>query len=293
MNETPTWIQAITSILTFLAAVAAGWYARRAAIYTKQQAVASDKQVKIAKDALDTTKAQAEAAEVHGAQQVQIARETLDVARQEAHVAQIAADRQLEEAQAAYRRYEESRLDALVPDVLVTVRRPGNFVEMNEQWDNDANGWAGNWTPIEQTRYFEENQRVIFRIRLNIALQNVSDRAARIDIIDPANGDVSVRQGEPIILPPQEQTVLTWRRHVTPDMLRTEEEINDPKNAFSDLTLWVRDLGMNVCDTYKCNSDLRLFARDGSWLIVLREPERTWTENLHNHCSSAFTKGSR
>lgn len=117
---TPEWIQAVASVLAFLAAVAAGWYARRAAIYTKQQAEASDKQVKIAKDALEITRAQAEAAEEHGAQQTQIARETLDVARQEAQVAQVAADRQVEEAQTAYRRYEESRLDALVPSVLVT-----------------------------------------------------------------------------------------------------------------------------------------------------------------------------
>lgn len=280
MNETPAWIQAITSILTFLAAVAAGWYARRAALYTKQQAEASDDQVKIAKDALEITRVQAESAEEHGNHQAEIARETLEVARKEAQVAQVAADRQLEEAHAAYRRYEESRLDALVPVVLVIVRRPGNFIEMNENWDNVANGWAGNWTPLNLTRYFEEDQRVIFRIRLNVEIQNVSAHAARVDILDPGNGEVSVRQGEPISIPPHGQTVFTWSRHLTPDLLRTDDEINDPKNAFFDLTLWVRDLGINVRDTYKCNSDLRLFARDGSRLVVFHEPEHTWTENV-------------
>ena len=37
---------------------------------------------------------------------------------------------------------------------------------------------------------------------------------------------------------------------------------------------------MNVRDTYKFNSDLRFFSRDGSRLIVTPEPGRNWTENV-------------
>lgn len=277
---TPDWIQAITSILTFLAAVAAGLYARRAAIYTKQQAGASDRQVQIAKDALAVTKGQAAAAEAHSEQQVELARENLEIARKEIQAAQVAAERQAEEAQASYRSYEESKLDAAIPVILATVKRPGWFLETKEIWEDGQ--WPPTWETFTRARYFEEGQNlaVVFRIRLNVTLENVSDHIARVDIVDTAHGEVDVRGGVSIIVPPRQERTFTWTRTFTPVTLASEDEINDIKNWLFNLTLWVRDLGMNVRDTYKFNSDLRLFSRDGSRLLVRAEPEHNWTENV-------------
>lgn len=277
---TPDWIQAITSILTFLAAVAAGWYARRAAIYTKQQATASDEQVRIAKDALDVTKGQAIAAESHGSDQVALARENLEIARREIQATQEAAQRQAEEAQASFKNYQESKLDAAMPVILATVKRSGWFLETKEAWEDGQ--WTPNWETFSQARYFEESQNhtVIFRIRLNVHLENMSQQIARVDIVDSAHGEVSVRGGTSIIVPPQQERIVTWTRTFTPVMLASEDEINDPKNWLFNMTLWVRDLGMNVRDTYKFNSDLRLFRRDGSRLLVLPTPEHDWNENV-------------
>jgi hypothetical protein len=188
----PDWIQAITSILTLGVAVAAGLYARRAAIYTKQQAEASDKQVDIANDALAITRAQAVAAEQHGNDQAELARETLEVARKEAQAAQVAMDRQAEEAQATYRRYEESKLDAVMPVVLATARRPGSwFIETNEVWETGK--WHPYWEPFTHAKIFEESQNytVRFRISIKIELENVSDKIARVDIVDNASGEVT------------------------------------------------------------------------------------------------------
>ncbi|SDL90102.1 hypothetical protein SAMN04487916_11748 [Arthrobacter sp. ov407] len=277
---TPEGIQAVTSILTVLAALAAGFYARRAAIYTKNQAQASHRQVEIAADALEVTRGQAAAAEDHGNHQVEIARETLEVARKEAQSAQAAADRQVEEAKATYRRYEESKLDALIPVVLATVGKPRSFLETKEV---SARGeWPTSWSSFDVPRNFEEIElaTVVFRVRLRVLIENKSDRIARVEITDSARGEVDVPSGTPLIIPPHEKNGFTWTRVITPGMLATEDEINDPKNWLFDLTLWVRDLGMNVCDTYKFNSDLRLFSRDGSRLIVKPEPEHNWRTNV-------------
>lgn len=273
----PDWIQAVTSILTFLAAVAAGLYARRAAIYTKNQAEASDRQVEIAADALEVTRAQAAAAEDHGSHQVEIARETLDLARKEAQATQASADRQVEEAQATYRRYEESKLDALVPVVLAKVGKAGSsFLETKEV--TAKGGWSTSWSPFDFPRNFEESEldKVIFRLRLQVVIENNSEQIARVDITDPARGEVDVPSGTPLIIAPHQRTGFNWTRVLTPGMLATEDALQDSKNGLFDLTLWVRDLGMNVCDTYKFNSDLRLFSRDGTRLIVRPEPEHTW-----------------
>lgn len=251
----PNWIMAGTSLFTLGAAVTAGIYAGKAAHWTEKQAHASNAQVEIAKKALE-------------------------IARAEAKDAQDAARRQELETQAAYRRYEESKLDSAMPVVLATVKRSGWFLETKEAWEDGQ--WTPNWETFSQTRFFEEDQnyRIIFRIRLNVHLENTSQQIARVDIVDPAHGEVTVRGGESIIVPPHQERVFTWTRTFTPLMLATDNDINDAKNWLFDLTLWVRDLGMNVRDTYKFNSDLRLFQRDGSRLIVRPTPEHDWNENV-------------
>ncbi|GGH97612.1 hypothetical protein ACFFGR_08740 [Arthrobacter liuii] len=275
MSEVPAWIQAITSIFTLFAAIAAGIYAAKAAGHTQRQANAADDQVKVAKEALDITRSQAAVVEEHGEHQMRISLESLDVARQE-------ADRQVQEAQAAYRRYEESRLDAVIPVVLATVRRPGWFIGMKEMYAPGR--WTDNWEPISQVQHIEDSQGDVikFQIRLDVVIENLSSsQTARVDIIKDGNGDViDLPRGEPLVLRPLEVRALAWTRNLTPATLATEDGINDPKNSCFDLTMWVRDLGMNVRDTYQFSSDLRLFSRDGSRLVVTPVPAHDWTENV-------------
>lgn len=293
---------AYTSIGTLLAAVVAGLFAGRAAHWTKKQSEASNDQVRIATENLEVAKSQAAVAQEFGAQEVEIGRLALDAARSEAkatqeaaerqaqetkaaaerqlEVARSALERQVQEAQVANRRYEESRLDAVVPVVLATVRRPGAFIEARRR---TADGeWPTNWTSIEVPTYIEENQQneTMFRIRLDVILQNVSDQIARIEIIDPARGEVNVKSGKAIIVRPRGEAVFTWIRGFTPGELSSQTEIDKIENCFFSVTLWVRDLGMNVRDTYKFNADLRLFSRDGSRFIVRPEPEHSWQEDF-------------
>jgi hypothetical protein len=274
-------IQAVTSILTVLAALAAGFYARRAAIYTKNQAQASHQQVEIAADALEVTRAQAAAAEDHGNHQIELARQTLEVAHHEAQAAQAAADRQVEESQAAFRRYEESRLDPLVPVVLATARYRDTLLD-TQGWDTGS-GTLG-WTPLRYENELGPHNRldpqIVFRVELFVTLENVSDQIARVDIVDPVGGETDVRPGTSLIIPPGDKCDFRWTRTSTPVMLTTDEEINDPAKCSFNLTFWVRDLGMSVRDTYRFSGDLRLFQLDGSRLIVRPEPEHTWKQNV-------------
>ena len=143
--------------------------------------------------------------------------------------------------------------------------------------------WTTSWEPFTRVQHFEESHhdKIIFRIRLNVVIDNVSSKSARVDIVDLANGELLDRRSdEHLVVPPHQERVFTWTRNFTPAMLATEGDINDSRNWLFNLTLWVRDLGMNVRDTYKFNSDLRLFSRDGSRLVVKPEPDHNWTENV-------------
>lgn len=280
--DVPAWIQAITSVFTLVAAIVAGYFAGRAAKYTKKQAEASDAQVRIAQHTLEVTRAQAAIAEEHSNHQLEIGRETLAIAQQEAKAAQAAAEQQVDEAKAAYRRYEESKLDAIAPAVLAKVRRRGWFLQTNELYEDDPSMWTG-WVTLSEPRYIDDAKRegIVFRIILDVTLSNVSEHIARVDIVDAPNANLhTARLNEPIVVPPHEERHFTWMRDLTPSVLATEEDINDAKNCYFQLTLWVRDLGMNVRDTYKFNSDLRLFSRDGSRLLVMPVPEHDWSENV-------------
>lgn len=250
----PNWIVAVTSVLTLLAAMTAGYFAGQAAKWTKQQAEASDEQVEISKAALT-------------------------VAHEEARLAQEVAARQRKEADEAYRNFAESRLDRLAPTILATanMRRSGG---LRVYKTDDFSTWTFQRN-VEET-YTEEAQRKLqFRLRLVIHFQNVSDQIARISIVSAALGELEDHPpGREIIVPPHEKASYAWERVWTPEMLMTEEEIHDPDKWLFNFKFWVQDLGMNVRDTYLFNGDLRYFERDGSRLIVRAAPEHYWTENV-------------
>ncbi|WP_369371736.1 hypothetical protein AB1046_00020 [Promicromonospora sp. Populi] len=100
LNPTVTdWINAVSGALTFLAAVAAGLFAWRAAHWTKEQAKAADDQVTVA----------------HAA---------LALAQQEAQDARDEAAHQRSEARRATLRLEEARIDATMPTITVLTSEP-------------------------------------------------------------------------------------------------------------------------------------------------------------------------
>ncbi|KRE71700.1 hypothetical protein [Arthrobacter sp. Soil762] len=250
----PNWIVAVTSVLTLAAAVTAGYFAGQAAKWTKQQAEASDEQVRIGKA-------------------------SLDVAHEEARLAQVVAARQRKEADDSYRNFAESRLDRLAPTILATanMRRSAG---LRLYKTDDFSTWTFQ-RYVEET-YTEEAQRKLqFRLRLVIHFQNVSDQIARISIVNAALGELEAQPpGRDIIVPPHKKASHAWERVWTPEMLTTEEEIHDPNTWLFNFKFWVQDLGMNVRDSYVFNGDLRYFERDGSRLIVRAAPEHYWTEDV-------------
>lgn len=265
----PNWIMAVTSFFTLGAAIFAGVFARRAAHYTKEQAVASHEQVRIGDQALK-------------------------IAQEDALAAQDASLRQLREAERAYRNFAESRLDALAPVILASAApydtaTPQGYatklwLEVHRlEEPNTAGGYDrwSSWEPVTNAYYESGESGVEFRTQLVMRFNNVSDKVARISVIDPGNGEVQdLRSGTDLVLMPRETKSIVWIKRWGLGMLATEVGLNDAKNWLFNLEFWVRDLGMNVRDTHKFNGDLRLFERDGSRLLVKDKPYFAWAEDF-------------
>lgn len=251
----PNWIVAGTSMLTLTAAVFAGVFAAKAAHWTKKQAEASDEQVRIAE-------------------------RSVAIAHEEVQLAKAVAEDQRREAEDTYRRYAESRLDILAPVVLATAKMTRSSGALQVHLQDSDGTWEFAGTVAEDLEEPRE-QGILYRLRLAIHFSNVSDKIARISIIDSASGEFEQhRQGRDIIVPPRDTKKFMWMRSWSPAMLATDEDVHDPKNWLFNLKFWVRDLGMNVCDTYIFNGDLRFFSRDGSRLLVKSEPEIPWNEEI-------------
>jgi len=262
----PNWIVAVTSVFTLGAAIFAGVFARRAAHYTRVQAVASHEQVRLGE-------------------------ESLRIAQDEMRTAQEAAEAQRQDADRAYRNFAETRLDPLTPVILATAEpydHYSNGFPDSKLWlecRRSVNG-SGSWTPWEAvTETFEEPPGppggLEFRTQLVVSFTNVSDQIARISLVNPGNGEIEEhRQGADIYIQPQEKKKVLWVKRWGLGMLATDEDVNNPANWLFNLEFWVRDLGMNVRDTYKFNGDLRLFERDGSRLVVRNEPPFPWDQDI-------------
>lgn len=73
---------------------------------------------------------------------------------------------------------------------------------------------------------------------------------------------------------------MEWQRTISRAALRSGEDLVRPENWWMTVELWVRDLGMNVRDTFRFSGDFRHFALDGSRLIVDPELPFAWEENI-------------
>lgn len=241
----PNWISAVTSIMTLAAAVAAAIFAGRAAHWTKQQATAA-------------------------AAQTTTADEQLQLARDGATKAQTQLEKQQYDATRAERRQSEARLDVIAPVVLATARRQN----LTGSFD------GGPFQLITHRREVDARTEALFRTSATITFQNLSGKIARVDITHPAHGELSIRSGESIILSPGERKQVEWQRTIARTALRSEEEIARPENWWMTVEIWVRDLGMNVRDTFRFGGDFRHFSLDGSRLVVDPELPFPWEENV-------------
>lgn len=241
----PNWIMAATGALTLLAAATAAVFAGFAALWTKRQADSSRRQ-----------------AEIAGGQ--------LLLAQAEARSAAARLEEQREEAQHAERRQAEMRLDAIAPVVLATARRTNLLVQKPRASDFDM---------VSHEMTVGDQDQFLFRTAASITFNNVSSKIARVDIVDPAQGELSIRSGETIILAPGGPAEVFWHRNIPRAALRTEEDLGLPENWWMTVRFWVRDLGMNVRDEFRFGGDFRHFKVDGSRLIVSPELDHPWELN--------------
>ncbi|MDZ5146352.1 hypothetical protein [Microbacterium testaceum] len=241
----PNWISAGASILTLFAAVAAAIFAGRAAHWTKQQATAA-------------------------AAQTTTADEQLKLARDGAAKAQMQLEKQQQDATRAERRQSEARLDGIAPVVLATARRHN----LTKSSDGEP------FQPVAHRHEVDARTDALFRTSATITFRNLSDKIARVDITHPAHGELSIRSGEGIILSPGERKEVEWQRTIARAALRSEEDLGKTENWWMTVEIWVRDLGMNVRDTFRFGGDFRHFSLDGSRLIVDPELPFPWEDNV-------------
>ena len=258
------WLPLAVSLLTLVAALFAWGFAATAARRGARQADAVLRQAR----SFD--------------EQVAIAREALALARREAQDARSDADRQRHETDRTRRMLEEVRLDALAPTVVARAvpsssDAPGR--PTLEACQLTAGG-QDRWRTLGGQLAVGRDQTYAFRTALTLWFENVSDRAAQVDILDPAGGELDLLPGHPLVVPARESRSVTWMRLWTSRNLDSDEQIQDPAAWLFNLTFAVSDLGMHVRDTYAFDGDLRFFDRDGSWLVVRPEPPLPWTSDV-------------
>lgn len=272
-GDVPSWVVACSTTGAF---VAAGFAAR----WTAKTAKSADDQV-------------------HAAQaQVAAARAQADATREQLLVAQAEAEREREAVQAAERRFLQTQLDARAP-VVYARAKPGcdlpGFTSSSAtgSWgraplmairQSEAQGNDPDWLRrldhhvTERMTLEEDDQRFIFVQYVTLEFVNCSGVPARIDITKPAGGELSIRQGEALVIPPHEARSLAWWRRLGWAAVATEAGVNSAEVSFVQLEFCVRDLGMAVRDHFAFNLDTRYFERDGSRLIVKPEPPFPWSE---------------
>lgn len=253
MESTVTdWIVAATGVLTLGAAVVAGIYAGRAAHWTKEQARSS-------------------------AEEVEIASNALEVAKNDAEVARSLADDQRREAALAARRLAEDRVDSLMPTVLIRATpgtREAGFVQ---EWR--YSGLDREWRTLEEKlELTDEDRDAVVRLNVTFHLENLSERIARVVLVDGGGGEADIHSPEGVLLRPGAKESFSWSKAISANALRTQEEVDDV--AIVRAKLWVRDLAMNAYDVVDLVLDLRVFARDGSRLRVSPAASNAWRESV-------------
>jgi hypothetical protein len=258
----PNWIGAVVGVLTLGAAIAAGVFAARAAHWTKKQAESSEDQAETAAKALS-------------------------VAEVDAAAARVDAEFQRSEAARVSRRAEETRLDALVPSIFAGAElgSPAYNGPTAIDFHRWVNGDYTSWEPLKADVEIEQNDMVIFRMTVILTFENLSDVPARIDVVEPDNGDITdlasgtpLASGMPLFVPAKATRAVEWTRTVSSTALADEAAVARPENSLFRLSFWVRDIGMNVLDVYRFSGNMNHFSRNGTRLVASPEPSGPWPD---------------
>lgn len=241
------WVQAVVGAATLLTAIVAGLFAWRAAHWTKNQAIAA-------------------------ARQVDVALEGLEVAKNDAAEARALADDQRREATLAARRLAEDRVDVQMPTVLIRAT-PGT----SDRWFLEERGDSyDDWRPVTEQLELNANDRLrVLRLSVTFHLENLSDRIARVVLLDAAWGEHTTGP-DGVLLRPHAEATFDWSRTVTSMDLRDDATLAQLANTRP--KLWVRDLGMNAYDVVDVVLNLYLARRDGSRVYV--SPSNGWSESI-------------
>lgn len=237
--NTAEWILAGMSVLTFAAAAVAGWYARKAALWTGKQAQSTADQAALARQALAESQSQTTAAVE-------------------------AVDHQRAEAAHARRRAEEARHDSVMPTLSTWARPGGQGRSVVEVKDG-----GGVWQAIRARLPFTEGLRddVAFRRMVTVYVRNVSTQMAKVSVVECATGEASLAPSAILVLEPGEESSFTWT-HVIPAH-ELAGGLDDPELGRVGMTLWSRDNALTTYDVIKFNIGLPLFSRgEGAWVVV-------------------------
>jgi hypothetical protein len=257
----PNWVIAVTGLLTFIVAVVAAVYAAKAARSGREQVDEARKQTMDAHVQAEAAQSQVRVAEASLAQQTETAAEQHDALLR------------------SERRAIEARVDDRMPTVLAEAHLPDPRLEVMGSSGPADFEWHGLKGTLE---YPSTEITPNFRQRVDISIRNVSAVAARVDVFDAAGGEIAgVPSGTSLVLGPGEDVVLHWNRTVSGQTLQQEGAVDDPRHWLFNVRLWVRDLGMDACDAYLFNGDLRYFKRDGTRLIVSHQLDYGWPGNVN------------
>lgn len=252
----PNWVIAGTSMGTLGAAIVAGYFAARAAHWTGAQAESSQKMVEIAKEDAERSR-----------QQIEF---------------------QVREAEYARQTQTRARLDQLAP-VIIARARPGFdgdegcalfWRKMYEHAQPD------NFVAVTEDFIVEGSELVGFQERATIEIENISAIPALIDFVDAWQyGQFDIPQGNTLTLKPGEKRSVRWWNVFSATDAREQEgsEVSTLLSLFRP-KFWVRDLGMNVRDTYAFSAGFQYFTEDGSRLHVSALPAFPWNETTAQPC---------
>jgi multidrug efflux pump subunit AcrA (membrane-fusion protein) len=269
-GDAPTWVVAGATVGAFGAA----W---RAAVWTARTAESGREQVKAANE------------------QVAAARQQADAARAQLDLAKSESERERELARAADDRLLRAQLDARAPVVYAratpggTARnrmtepeeasRPALTAVAESQYHQSRDSLTDPVNVVRERLIVNDGELFMFALTVTIEFINCSDVPARINITASVNAEVTLPRGQDLLVPPRESRQVVWTRRLGSQLLSTQEDVERPELTTFQLDYLVRDLTHNVSDTYRFNSDLRHFRRDGARLIVEPQPPAPWTED--------------
>jgi hypothetical protein len=121
------------------------------------------------------------------------------------------------------------------------------------------------WQQLSDTTTLQQGDERVFLLGASPRLLNISPNLARVAFPQASSDEYSVKSGQELVIEPGGERIVTWSRAA----LRTPEDLGQDRTYSMRDEVWVRDLGINMRDTFAFNLYFAgYFERDGSRLIV-------------------------